>query len=241
MDVFSPSNLPGVGMGDLGSLVAVLGLLGMAVTSGVLVAQGALGTLVFSISAVAVLSEKDDFGGSVPASLAVVVLLLLAAAARWLLEVRAARERAALAGAAADAPETKAARVRIVRRERWAQALAILAVLAAGAAAGFAWAEWNEVPFRLDDGEAAAGLVIGLVAASIGGDAAWRFLHGAVRAGGSAGIVGTVLVLLAWLLNAASVYVPFAGGVVFLLVVVLALRLRRRQQQTTGGLRILNG
>ncbi len=241
MDVFSPSNLPGVGMGDLDSLTALLGLLGMALTSGILITQGMLGTLVYVISAIAVLREKDDFGGSVPASLAVLVFLLLATMVRWLLDARATRERATLTGAAADALETKAARSRIAKREGWAHALAIVSVVFAGAAAGFAWSEWNEVPFRLDDGEAVAGLLIGILAASIGGDFAWRFLHGAVRAGGSAAIVGTALVLLAWLLNAASVYVPFVGGVVFVVISLLALRLRRRQQHTAGGLRILNG
>ncbi|MCW2923897.1 MAG: hypothetical protein JWM98_1301, partial [Thermoleophilia bacterium] len=37
--LFAPENLPGVGMGDLESVVAVLGLTGLAVTSGMLVAE----------------------------------------------------------------------------------------------------------------------------------------------------------------------------------------------------------
>jgi hypothetical protein len=240
MEIFAPDNLPGVGMGDLESIAAICGLLGLAVTSGMLIAQGALGTLVFAISAVAVLQQKEDFGGSVPASLAIVVFLLLAAAARWLLETRARRASAELAGAAADAPETKAARQAIARRERWARWIAIVSVAWAGAAVGFAWAEWNEVPFRLEDLEAWVGLLLGLVAAAVGGDAAYRFLAGATRAGGSAGIVGGVVVLIAYLLNATSFYVPFLGAVVFVLALVLAVRLRRRQQQKFQGLRILS-
>jgi hypothetical protein len=240
MDIFSPSNLPGVGMGDLESIVAVLGLLGLAVTSGMLVAQGALGTLVFSLSAIAVLQQKDDFGGAVPASLAVIVFLLLAAATRWLLETRATRLTARLAGAAADAPETRADRDRAARLARWARGLAIAAVAWTGAAVGFAWAEWNEVPFRLEDTEAILGLLLGLVAAAIGGDAAARFLDGAVRAGGRTLIVGVVVIVIAYVLNALSYYVPFVGGIVFLLTLVLAVRLRRRAQQKYQGLRILS-
>lgn len=240
MELFSPDYLPGVGMGDLGSIVAICGLLGLAATSGALVAEGAIGTLVFSLAALAVLSQKEDFGGSVPAAGAILVFLLLAAAARWLLAARARRDAAALVGAASDAPETKATRATISRRQRWAQGLAIASVAWAGAAAGFAWAEWNEVPFRLEDAEAAAGLAVGIVAAAIAGDAAWRFLQGALRAGGSPVVVGMVVVLVALALNVASVYVPFVGAVVLVLAALLAVRMRRRQQQKYGGLRILN-
>lgn len=240
MDLFSPANLPGVGMGDLESIAAICGLLGIAVTSGMLVAQGALGTLVFALSALAVLQEKDNFGGAVPASLAVIIFLLLAAAGRWLLDTRAARLQVELAGAAPDAPETRAARARSARLARWARGLSIVAVAWTGVAVGFAWAEWNEVPFRLQDTEAVLGLVLGLVAAAIGGDAAARFLDGAVRAGGSALIVGVVVILVAYLLNSLSFYVPFVGGIVFVLTLVLAVRLRRRAQQKYQGLRILS-
>lgn len=240
MEIFAPENLPGVGMGDLDSIAAVCGLLGLAVTVGMLIAEGALGTLVFALSAVAVLQQKEDFGGSQPASLTIVVILLLAAAVRWLLDVRARREAAAIVGAAADAPETKAARARIARRERWSHRLAIISVSLAGAAVGFAWAEWNEVPMRLEDAEGGFGLVLGVVAAAIGGDAAWRFLQGATRAGGSRTVVGVALVVAAYLLNVAAFYVPFTGAVILVLALVLSIRLRRRQQQTYQGLRILS-
>lgn len=240
MELFSPDYLPGVGMGDLESAAAICGLLGLAVTSGVLIAEGALGTLIFALSAVALLQEKDDFGGSVPASLAVVIFLLLAAAARFVLVVRARRAGAELVGAAPDAPETKAARAGVARRERWVQWIAIASVLWAGAAVGFAWAEWNEVPFRLEDVESGVGLALGILAAAIGGDAAWRFLQGAVRAGGSSVIIGVVICVAAYALNAVSVYVPFVGAVVFVLALVLSIRLRRRAQQKYQGLRILS-
>lgn len=240
MEIFSPDHLPGVGMGDLESIAAICGLLGVAVTSGALIAEGALGTLLFALSAVALLQEKDDFGGSVPASLAVLVFLLLAAAARFLLVARARRASAELVGAAADAPETRTARAAVERRERWVQWIAIISVVWAGAAVGFAWAEWNEVPFRLEDGEAAFGIVLGIVAASVGGDAAWRFLQGAVRAGGSSVVVGSVVCIVAYALNVVSVYMPFVGAVVFVLALVLAVRLRRRAQQKYQGLRILS-
>lgn len=240
MELFAPEHLPGVGMGDLGSIVAICGLLGLAATSGALVAEGALGTLVFALAALAVLGQKEDFGGSVPAAAAVLVFLLLAAATRWLLAARARRDAAALVGAAADAPETRAVRTTITRRERWAQRLAVASVAWAGAATGLAWAEWNEAPFRLADAEAGIGLAVGIVAAAIAGDAAWRFLQGALRAGGSPVVVGAVVVAVALALNVASVYVPFAGLVVLVLAGILAVRLRRRQQQKYGGLRILN-
>jgi hypothetical protein len=240
MELFSPSNLPGVGMGDLSSIAAICALLGVAVTSGALIAEGTLGTLVFAVSALAVLQHKEDLGGSVPAALAVLVFLLLAAATRWLLDTRARRDAASLAGAAADTPETKATKARIDGRERWSRRVAILAVSWAGASVGFAWAEWNEVPFRLEDSEGAFGLALALVAAGVGGDATWRFLQGAIRAGGSPAIIGLVVVIVAWTLNVASVYVPFVGGVVFILALVLAARLRRREQRKYKGLRILS-
>lgn len=240
MEIFAPDNLPGVGMGDLDSIAAICGLLGMAVTSGMLVAQGAIGTVLFALSAIALLQEKPDFGGATPASLAVIAFVLLATAARELLGMRARRDAAALVGTAADAPETKAARSAVARRERWARRLAIAAVSASGLAVGFAWAEWNEVPFRLDDGEAVLGLVLGLIAASVGGDATWRFLQGAVRAGGSPTIVGLVVCVVAYALNVASVYIPFVGVAVFVLSVVLVARLRSREQRKFAGLRILS-
>lgn len=239
MDVFAPSNLPGVGMGDLQSVAAVCGLVGLAVTSGALLAEGAIGTLVFVASALAVLSEKPDLGGSTSAVALLIGCLLLASLLRVLLARRARRDAAGLVGAAADSSATRAVRASIARREGWAQALAIVSVAAGGGAAGFAWAEWNEVPFALGDTELVAGIAIGVVAAAIGGDAAWRFLQGAVRAGGSAVIVGLVVAVAALALNSASVYVPFAGAVVLLLAVVLAIRLRRRSAQKYAGLRIL--
>lgn len=240
MDLFAPEYLPGVGMGDLDSIAAVCGLLGLAVTSGILVAEGALGTVLFIASAALVLQDKPDFGGSRPEAMMVLAFLAIALAARLLLTMRTRRDAAALVGAAPDAPETKAALASVALREAWAMRLAILSVVWAGAATGFAWAEWNEVPFRLADAESYFGLGLGLFAAAIGGDAAWRFLHGAVRAGGSAAIVGAVTCIVAYLLNATSVYVPFVGGVVFLLALCLAVRLRRRQHQKYKGLRILS-
>jgi hypothetical protein len=227
-------------MGDLESVAAICGLLGLAVTCGALIAEGLIGTLVFALSAVALLQQKEDFGGSTPAALAVLVFLLLAAAARWLLVSRVRREEAALVGAAPDAPETKASRAAIERRERWVQWIALVSVAWAGAAVGFAWAEWNEVPFEVGDTESIVGLALGIIGAAVGGDAAWRFLQGAVRAGGSAIIVGLAVCVSAYLLNATSVYVPFVGAVVFVLALVLSIRLRRRAQQKYQGLRILS-
>lgn len=240
MELFAPENLPGVGMGNLASIAAICGLLGLAATSGVLVAQGMIGTVLFIASAVVVLREKPDFGGSVALAGLVLAFLAAVAGARVMLARRARREAAALAGAASDAPRTKAARASIAWRERWARRLAMMGVVFAGASAGFAWAEWNEAPFQLGDPESIAGLLVGVVAASIGGDAAWRFLQGAIRAGGSAPIVGAVVSIVAYALNVTSVYVPFAGAVVFLLAAALAVRLRRRQQQKYEGLRILS-
>ncbi|MCZ4495523.1 MAG: hypothetical protein JWM25_106 [Thermoleophilia bacterium] len=240
MDLFAPENLPGVGMGDLESIVAVLGMIGLAVTSGALIAQGTLGTILFVISGIAVLQEKPDFGGSTPAALVIFGFLLVAVAARTILEMRATREEAGVAGLAKDSKETKQLVAAVERRRRMARALTFLAVLWGGAAVGFAWAEWNEVPFRLEDAEAIIGLGLGLLVAAIGGDAAWRFLSGALRAGGSALVVGIVVVVIAYLLNVASFYIPFVGIVPLLLAIWLAIRLRRRAQQKYAGLRILS-
>lgn len=240
MEFFAPDNLPGVGMGDLQSVVAICGLLGLAVTSGMLVAEGLVGTALFAASALLVLSEKPDLGGSAPAAIGLLVLLAVLAFARNLLQLRARRDALGLAGAAADSPETRTVRTAVASREAWAHRLAILAVAIAGAASGFAWAEWNEVPFALGDAESLVGIGIGLVAAAAGGDAAWRFLQGALRAGGSAVVVGIVVCVVAYAGNALSVYVPFVGAAIFLLAVVLALRLRRRAQQKYAGLRILS-
>lgn len=239
MEFFSPDNLPGVGMGDLQSIAAVGGLIGIAATSGVLVAEGALGTILYVVSALALLNQKDDFGRSPEAAIAVLAVIVLALLARVLLSRTADREAAALTGAAGDAPETKARRSAVARRRSWVQRLTILSVAWSGAVVGLAWAEWNEVPFRLEDTESWVGLGVGLVAAAIGGDAAWRFLQGAVRAGGSAAIVGTVICASAYVLNVLSVYVPFVGLVTLALLVVLAARLRRRVDQKHAGLRIL--
>jgi hypothetical protein len=239
MELFSPDNLPGVGMGDLESIAAVCGLLGIAATSGVLIAEGILGTILYIVSALALLGQKDDFGrspGAAAAVLAVIVVLLIG---RIVLTRGADRDEALNRGAAKDAPETKAREASIRRRRGWVQQLTIISVAWAGAVVGFAWAEWNEVPFRLEDAEAWVGLVLGLVAAAVGGDAAWRFLRGAVSAGGSAAIVGTVICAVAYVLNVLSVYVPFVGAVVFALSLVLAVRLHRRADQKYQGLRIL--
>jgi hypothetical protein len=95
------------------------------------------------------------------------------------------------------------------------------------------------VPFRIGDTESLVGLGIGVAAALIGGDAAWRFVDGAMRAGGSELIVGLVVVIVVLGANVASVYVPFVGAVVLVLAALLALRLMRRAQAKHGGLRIL--
>jgi len=240
MEIFAPHNLPGVGMGDLGSIVGVLGLVGLAVTSGMLVAEGIIGTVVFVGSAFAVLAAKPDLGGSVPFAVLALGILLVASVLRYVLGTRTRRAVARLAGAAADAPETRAARAGVSRADALAQALTIVSVLLAGALMGFAWAEWNEVPFRLGDGESFAGIAIGFVAAAIGGDAAWRFLQGSVRAGGSTVVIGIVVAIAAYALNAAAFYIPFAGIVVLALAIVLAVRLRRRTKQKYAGLRILS-
>ncbi|MBC7461077.1 MAG: hypothetical protein H7287_06920 [Thermoleophilia bacterium] len=240
MEIFAPHNLPGVGMGNLTSIAGVCGLVGLAVTSGMLIAEGIVGTLVFVASALAVLTAKEDLGGNVEMALVGLAILVFAAILRTVLGARTRRAIRQLAGAAADAPETRAGRAAVSRRDGLAQALTIVSVLLGGALVGFAWAEWNEWPFRLGDAESIVGTVIGLTVAAIGGDAAGRFLAGAVRAGGSTVVVGIVVAVVAYALNAASFYVPFAGAVVLVIAITLAIRLRRRTQQKYAGLRILN-
>lgn len=240
MDLFAPHNLPGVGMGELVSITALCGLVGVAVTSGMLIAEGIIGSVLFVGASLAVLSSQSDLGGSVVFALLASALLLAAAVARYMLGARTRRTLAKLVGAAADAPETRAARAGVSRADSLARALAITSVLLGGALVGLAWAEWNELPFSVGDAESLVGMAIGFVAAGIGGDAASRFLAGAVRAGGSTTVVGVVVVVVAFALNASSFYVPFTGGVVLVAALVLALRLRRRTQQKYAGLRILS-
>ena len=240
MEIFAPHNLPGVGMGNLTSLAGLLGMVGLAVTSGMLVAEGVLGTLVFVASAVAVLSAKPDLGGSPAYSIAALALLVVLLVVRLLLARRAARTTLSLVGSAPDAAETRTARAAAARSLAWSVGLTIASVAFAGALVGFAWAEWNEIPFEIGDTESLVGLGVGLVTAAIGGDAAFRFLQGAVRAGGSSAVVGTVIAVAAYALNTASFYVPFVGGVVLIVAIVLAIRLRRRQERKYAGLRILS-
>lgn len=240
MEIFAPDYLPGVGMGDLASITAISGLLGLAVTSGIMVAQGWIGSAVFVLSSCVLLMQKDHHGGAVTIAAALLGTILGMAIIRWWLDRRAKSFKSQLVGVAADAPDSKVKKKRFARCERWSHGLAIVGVVVAGAAVGFAWAEWNEVPFRLDDLEGAFGIMLGIVGASIGGDASWRFIRGATNAGGSAVMVGFLIVVGAWILNALSVYVPFVGGVVLILSLILAVRLRRRARQTYKGLRILS-
>jgi hypothetical protein len=208
MDIFAPGNLPGTGMGDLESLGGICGLIGLAVTSGALLIEGVIGTLLYLAAALAVLGVKDDAFGDRPelvgGALAAIVVLSLVR--------RFAGTRAAVLGG--------------------------IAALAGGAAVGFAWAEWNEVPFGFDS-ESAVGVAIGVAAAAVGARAAYLFLTGSVQAGGHAGIVGAVVAVVALACNAIAFYVPFAGIVVFALALVLVLRLRRRDRKKYKGLRKL--
>lgn len=240
MDLFAPEYLPGVGMGDLTSVVGICGALGMAATAGMLLAEGAIGTTLFVASAIALLSRKPDFGESVPAVAFILALLSIATIIRTVLIVRARRAGANLAGTATGDEAAVALRTSVARRESRARSLSIISVVYGGAAVGFAWAEWNEVPLRLEDAESVVGLAVGVVAASVGGDAAYRFIAGAIRAGGSPALVGIALSLVALGLNAASVYIPFAGAIVVALALLAVLRLRRREHGRHRGLRILS-
>lgn len=240
MEVFAPEHLPGVGMGNLTSIAAICGLIGVALTSGALLAQGVLGTLIFTLSALIVLGQKPDLGGSPELVVGAIIILGVLLIARILLAKRATKAEAELVGAAKDSPETKQAYKRITRQRFQEQLLAIAAVSWGGLLVGFAWAEWNEMPFTLDDREAAAGMAIALIAAAIGGDIVWRFVTGAVRAGASPGIVAAAVVFIVYLVNVASVYVPFAGAVALLVALLLVVRLRRRKAEKHRGLRILS-
>jgi len=66
MDLFAPPNLPGVGMGDLSSVGGFGGLVGVAATSGALIAARIPGLLVFLASAVLVLLANDEQWGGTP-------------------------------------------------------------------------------------------------------------------------------------------------------------------------------
>ncbi len=220
MDIFPPANLPGVGMGNIVAIVGLGGLLGMAATSGMLLAEGALGTLLWSLSAAAMLMVKDPAFGDAPA---LAGGLLAAAAVLGAVAAYLGRVRSDDPAGASD-------------RGRW---MSLLGVLVAGASVGFGWAEWNEVPFTLADAESFIGLGIGVIAAAVGGHAARTFVRGSVRAGGNSIIVGSVTCIAALALNAVSFYVPFAGFVVLIALFVLGIRLSRRSGGKYKGLRIL--
>ncbi|MBC7461957.1 MAG: hypothetical protein H7287_11395, partial [Thermoleophilia bacterium] len=85
MEIFAPHNLPGVGMGNLTSIAGTCGLVGLAVTSGMLIAEGIVGTLVFIASALAVLTAQDDLGGNVELALVGPAILGFAAILRTVL------------------------------------------------------------------------------------------------------------------------------------------------------------
>ncbi|MBC7644706.1 MAG: hypothetical protein H7123_06240 [Thermoleophilia bacterium] len=235
-DLFAPSNLPGVGMGDTYSLVGIGGLIGLAVTSGALVAEGLVGTMLYVIAALSVLSNK----GVVSDQPVITFSALGALASLALLRAVLRRKAAANAnpGPAMGAVSVTAA---AVPDGRGVRLLSLLAVALGGASLGYAWAEWNNLPFSFHSREALIGATAGLVGAAIGGHAADLFIRGSVRAGGSAGIVGVAVALVALVLNGAAFYVPFVGLVVFVLAIVVSVRLQRRAHAKYKGLRMLNG
>lgn len=235
MELFAPTGLPGVGMGDLLSITGVGGLVALATTSGALVAEGIVGTLIYLAAAIAVLAQKPDLGGHPGAVTAVLVVVGLAAGVRVLLEGRGRAALAATGAGAADAIQTGTGPRR--GPAGWPEALA---VAVAGLSVGYAWAEWNEAPFAFADREAVAGLLLGLACATIGAYAAHIFIVGSVRAGGHAAIVGAAVIVAAGALNIAGFYVPFVGYLALFSAVVVSLRLRRRAQRKYKGLRILS-
>lgn len=213
MDVFAPGSLSGVGLGNITSVAGFGGLLAMAVVSGALLAEGVVGTvlwLVVSIAGLATLTPA--YGGAAPLMLGAVVAVFALGIVAWRLE-------------RSEAPSGRL--------------FAFAAAVAAGACMGFAWSEWNELPFRLRDAEALVGTMVGLAAAVVGGHAAYLFTRGSVRAGGSAAIVGAAVGFVALVAGALGVLVPFAGYVVLALAAVLAIRLGRRVRAKYKGLRIL--
>jgi hypothetical protein len=209
MELFAPGNLPGTGMGDIASIGGICGLIGLAVTSGALLVEGVLGTILYLLCALAVLGLKNDpFGESAPMVGIALVAIVAVSMLRFIIGSRRGL-------------------------------LAFIAATLGGGAVGYAWAEWNEVPFGFDS-ESAVAIAVGCVAAAIGARAAQLFLEGSIRAGGHAGIVGFVVCTVALALNALSFYVPFAGAAVLVLALIVMVRLGRRDKGKYEGLRILS-
>lgn len=240
MDVFAPHNLPGVGMGDLASITGMLGLIGLAVTSGMLVAEGLIGTLVFVASASVLLTQKPEWGGAAAYTITAFVLLVIVSLIRMFVVRRVHPEQVQAKGRAADDPTLVVERSSAERAEQRSQLLAITGVAISGMVAGFGWSEWNEVPFSFIDREAIIGVIVGLIAAAIGGHAVNLFVRGSIRAGGSAIVVGVVVIVAVYVLNIIAVYVPFAGVLPLLLAIAVAVRLGRRNKARYKGLRILS-
>lgn len=227
MDIFPAANLPGVGMGSTYTLVGMGGLVGLAVTSGALIAEGLIGTLLYVAAALSVLSNKPGTLTDRPevAGTALTAIVVLALMRGWL------RRRAAAQASTATA----------VADGRGIQLLSIAAVAIGGASLGYAWAEWNNLPFSFHSTEALVGALVGLGAAAIGGHAANLFVSGSVRAGGSAGIVGIAVAFTALVVNGAAFYVPFVGWATLFAAIFIAVRLQRRAKAKYKGLRMLNG
>lgn len=211
MEVLAPDVLPGVGMGDIASIAGIGGLVGLAVTSGALLAAGLPGALVYVIAAAVVLGTSAD---------------------PW-------RDQPVVAGVVLGAVLVLSA-IRSFGAPRWAVPAAYGGAVLAGLAVGFAWAQWEEGAFSGVDGEALVAVGAGMAFALLGGWAADLFVSGSVRAGATLAIVGVAVAAVALALNAASFYIPFVGFVVAALAVLFAVRLRKRERAKYKGLRILS-
>src|SRR5262245_16545395 len=84
LELCAPGPLPGAGLGNIVSIAELGGLIGLAVTSGAILAEGLSGSIVYGAAAVAVLTAKDDWGGEPAFAFGTVGLLLLLAIVRVL-------------------------------------------------------------------------------------------------------------------------------------------------------------
>jgi hypothetical protein len=239
MHVFPPDSLPGVGVGSALSVVGLGGLVGLAAASGAMLAEGFAGVVIWVALALGAFEadpQGHPFGGRTVTVLCVLAVLVLIAGTRTVLaRGRASTPKAAAAvngnGATPRRPGTKA--VAAVR------SLDLVAVLIGAGAAGLVWADWNNLPLSLGSAESWTGLAVGLVAGAVGGHAAYLFTEGSVRGGGARGIVVGTVIVAGLVLDALSLYVPFAGFAAVVACGVLATRLGRQAREKHQGLRIL--
>lgn len=213
MDVFSPSRYPAVGLGDVSTIAAVGGLVGVAVALGVLLAAGLPGLAAMAIATGVLLAAHPHGSVGAVATVLPIAAIVLGVAGTVLVRANKGRAGHAVAG------------------------LGLLSGLVAG---GLWWSDWEQAQFKLG-GDAWISALVAVVAGGVAAFAIARFVNGAVAAGGHGGTVRGTATVGGIAGAALSIWVPFVGYVLFVATAWFLARQRRRAAAKYEGLRILNG